>query len=244
MKTVATITCFFIAITIASGNQIAESQQQWFARYKKQKNAPNPSEMLINTDREPDLKEGFISLYNGGNLDGWTSIGGSNTFEAKDAIIVGTLVKDTDGSTFLSTTKSDYADFIFTAEIKWAVDGNTGIMFRAQVKDGNVVFGPQVEMENESKQRFWSGGIYGQSCGGWSYPLWLESHEKARNAIDRKGWNRVTIEAVGDTVKTWVNGVPAANWKTEEYKQGFFGLQVHPGRSGTIHFRNIKVKEL
>ena len=40
------------------------------------------------------------------------------------------------------------------------------------------------------------------------------------------------------------NGLPAAHWTTEEYEKGFFSLQIHSGKQGTVHFRNIKVKEL
>ena len=41
-------------------------------------------------------------------------------------------------------------------------------------------------------------------------------------------------------------GVPAAYWIDEkgEYEKGFFSLQVHSGKKGEIHFRNIKVKEI
>ena len=64
------------------------------------------------------------------------------------------------------------------------------------------------------------------------------------NGKNLDGWNRITISARGETIKTWLNGVPAAHWKTNEYKQGFFSLQVHSGKSGQALFRNIKVKEL
>jgi hypothetical protein len=125
-------------------------------------------------------------------------------------------------------------------------------MFRAQSKPGEgkhegreVVYGPQCEVEAYSKQRFWSGGIYGQSAGGWIYPMWLEAHKKARKAMKTQGeWNRVTVEARGESIKTWLNGTPAAYWKTDLYQKGFFSLQIHAGSQGTIHFRNIKVKEL
>ena len=151
-------------------------------------------------------------------------------------------------STYLSTKKNDYTDFVFTAEIKWAVDGNTGIMFRAKrkpSKKGESVVGPQAEMEGFAKpDRNWSGGIYGQGDGGWIYPLWLSAHEKARKALKKDEWNRITIQAKGDTTKTWINGVPAAHWVSEKYTKGFFSLQVHSGAHSEVHFRNIKVKEL
>jgi hypothetical protein len=227
-------------------NTVSESQQQYVKKYAKQENVPVPEEMLLNTDAEPDLKKGFVNLYNGTNLEGWTPLGGQCTFEPKGDVIIGTCVPGSP-STYLSTDKSDYADFIFTAELKWEVNGNTGVMFRGQQKSEKntvTVFGPQAEMEGIAGDRRWSGGIYGQSAGGWYYPLWLESHEAVRNAIVKDGWNRITIMAQGDTFKTWINGIPASHLKNTTYKQGFFSLQVHSGKVGKIHFRNIKVKEL
>lgn len=236
-----------LGICAGHANQISESQLKWVDFYKKQKSIVPAAEAQINTDPEPALDApGFVNLYNGKNLDGWTPLGGKCTFEAQGEVIVGTCVPGT-ASTYLSTERTDYSDFIFTAELKWIVDGNTGVMFRAQSKEGKKgasVFGPQCEMEAFSKQRFWSGGIYGQGVGGWRYPLWLDAHSEAREAVEEGQWNRITIQAIGDTVKTWVNGIPAAHWIDSQYKQGYFGLQIHKGSEGTIHFRNIKVKEL
>lgn len=231
----------------AQDNQIAESQTKWIANYEKQENVPAPESMLINTAPEPSLKKDFVDLYNGKNLDGWTSYGGHCTFEAKGDVIIGTTIPGSP-NTYLSTLKDDYTDFIFTAELKWEIDGNTGFMFRGQVKEDakgkQTVFGPQAEMEADSKKRFWSGGIYGQSCGGWYYPLWLNAHEEARNAVNRDGWNRITVKSKGKLSRTWINGVPAAAWRNGEYLKGFFSLQIHSGKEGSVHFRNIKVKEL
>lgn len=240
-------------ISGVSANEISDSQQGWVDHYAHQQYIVAPESAKLNTDSEPSLNgAGFIELYNGKNLDGWTPLGGYCTFEADGEFIRGTCVPGSP-STYLSTDRDDYSDFIFTAELKWEVDGNSGVMFRAQqVGDEKVtVFGPQCEMEGfsttlrgSSALRGWSGGIFGQSIGGWRYPLWLDAHEEARNALKEGEWNRVTIKAVGDTVKTWVNGVPAANWVDPNHKKGFFGLQVHSGKQGTVLFRNIKVKEL
>ena len=249
MKITSVSLVTLLALTlVCQAGEIAESQKKWIKVYEKQANIPNPADMLVNTDAEPDLKKGFTNLYNGKDLEGWVPLGGHCTFEAKGDTIVGTTIKGSP-STYLSTTKDDYTDFVFTAELKWIVDGNTGVMFRAAAKPGKgkgkeTVFGPQAEMEGFAKERYWSGGIYGQSAGGWIYPLWLEEHEAARKALKKDGWNRITVQAKGDTIKTWINGAPAAHWKTEEYKSGFFSLQIHSGSKGEVHFRNIKVKEL
>ena len=109
------------------------------------------------------------------------------------------------------------------------------------------MFGPQAEMEGFdgfAKGRFWSGGIYGQSCGGYFYPLWLKEHAPTRTALKREGWNRITMSAKGNEVKTWLNGVAMANWTDDgSYPEGFFGLQIHKGPQGTVLFKNIRVKE-
>ena len=246
MKTTALTATVLLTAAFAFAGEIAESQQKWVKVYQKQQNIPKPGDQLLNTDPEPDLDKGFTDLFNGKDLDGWVSRGGTCTFEAKDGAIVGTCVKGSP-STYLSTTKEDFADFVFSAEVKWAVDSNSGIMFRSQRKPGKkheTVFGPQAEMEAFSKKRYWSAGIYGQSAGGWIYPMWLDAHKKVRGAMKEDDWNRLTIQAKGDTVKTWLNGVPAAHWKTDEYKKGFFALQIHSGKAGEVHFRNLKVKEL
>ena len=235
------LTC--LMATVAFAGTLDDEQSKYFKQYKKQKNVPKPEEQQVNTDVEPDLEKGFVSLFNGKDLTGWTPKGGTCTFEVKDGVIVGTCVKKSP-STWLCTDKTDYEDFIFTCDMKWDVDGNSGIQFRSQIKGKGTVFGPQFEMEGFAKKRGWSGGIYGQSCGGWFYPLWLEAHKKARAALKKNDWNRVTIMAKGNVVKTWINGIPAACWIDDTYKTGFIGLQVHAGKQGTILWRNLKVKEL
>lgn len=240
--TLVASTCLY---STAVADTISKSQQSYIKRYEKQTKKVSPEDALLNTDPEPDLSSGFIELYNGENLDGWVPLGGVCTFEAQGEKIVGTVVKDSP-STYLSTIRNDYSDFIFTAELYWEVNINSGVMFRAARKsteDGDTVQSPQAEMEGFG-DRGWSGGIYGQSAGGWFYPLWLDAHEEARSALKEGEWNRVTIYCKGSTVKTWVNGVPAAHWETEDYLEGFFALQIHSGSSGEVHFRKIKLKEL
>ncbi len=229
-------------------SRVAPAQAAWYEKYKDQENIPKPDAMLLNTDAEPELTAGFVPMFNGTDLSGWSPKGGTCHFEWKNDMLVGTNVKGSE-STYLSTHKSDYADFVFTCDVKWEVDGNTGVMFRAQSKPGKnateTVFGPQAEMEGITGDRYWNGGIYGQSCGGYFYPLWLKEHAAAREALKRTDWNRLTVKAQGDVVKTWINGVPAAHWiDNGTYPKGFFGIQVHKGDKGTVMYRNVRVKEL
>jgi len=203
---------------------------------------------LLNTDKEPKLKSRkFKSLFDGKTLNGWSTKQGAMKFEVINGEIVGTC--SSGPSTFLCTDKK-YKDFIFTCEMKWEVDGNSGVQIRSRIRkdpNRNTVIGPQAEMEDLAKKgRGWSGGIYGQNCGGWFYPLKAPEHKPLKDAIDRSGWNRLTIKVEGNVFKTWVNGIPAAHWIDEEneFPTGFIGLQVHGGKQGVIHWRNLKIREL
>lgn len=242
------VVCFVVAGGGVFGNELDSQQKRWYEKYKGQENAPRDmGAMLLNGDKEPGLKKGFVSLFNGKDLSGWELKGGDCKFEVKDGAILGTTVKGSN-STYLSTTKSDYEDFIFTCEMKWLVQSNSGVMIHAQEKEGKggsvTVFGPQVEMEGYAEDRYWSGGIYGQSCGGYFYPLWLKEHRAARAALKKMGtWNRLTVSVKGNVVKTWINGVPAAHWVDDgTYAKGFFGLQIHKGNEGAVLWRNLRVK--
>lgn len=247
--TISSITLIlFCGTGLLRAGEVDPQQLKWHERYKSQENAPQPEAMLLNTDAEPDLSDGFVSLFNGKDLTGWTPRGGTCLFEVRDGLLVGTCVPGS-ASTYLSTEQADFKDFVFTCEMKWEVDCNSGVMFRAQTKPGKndteTVFGPQAEMEGFSQDRHWSGGIYGQSCGGYFYPLWLKEHKDARAAAKEGEWNRVTILAKGNMVKTWINGVPAAHWVDDgSYPEGFFGLQIHKGDKGKVLWRDIRVKRL
>jgi hypothetical protein len=240
---------FFAADT--NGQELDPQQKDWIEHYQKQDNAPEPSEMLLNTDEEPDLSGEFVSLFNGEDLDAWEAKGGKCTFEVKDGMIVGTCVPGSQ-STYLCTKRKDYKDFVFTCEWKLEVDGNTGVQFRSRAEEGKQpgaefekVLGPQLEIEGQGKKgRNWTGGVYGQSCGGYFYPLWLKEHAEARAAEKKTDWNRLTISAKGNVIKTWINGVPVSHWVDDgTYSEGFFALQVHSGKAGKILYKNIKVKE-
>lgn len=239
---------------IALAGEVDPAQSKWYETYKDQENVPDPGQMLLNTDPEPDLSEGFTPLFNGSDLEGWKPLGGTSHFEAKSEEIIGTCEPGSN-STYLCSEKSDYKNFIFTCDLKWLVDTNTGIQFRSQSKPNpksksqddskKIVFGPQFEMEGFARDRGWSGGVYGQSCGGYFYPLWLKAHADVRAATKKNEFNRVTILADGPVVKTWINGVPASHWVGDgTYQEGFFGLQIHKDKQGKVAFKNVRVKEL
>ena len=76
----------------------------------------------------------------------------------------------------------------------------------------------------------------------------LKNNEPARKAFKQGEWNKFRIECRGDSIKTWLNGVPAADLKDSVTPSGFIGLQVHGvGKKQEpleVRFRNLRIKEL
>ncbi|MFH1268250.1 MAG: DUF1080 domain-containing protein [Planctomycetota bacterium] len=183
-------------------------------------------------------EEGFVPLFDGKTLDGWKKAGGEATYRVDDGCIVGEVGPGS--NTFLCTEKT-YGDFILKLEVKLDVPGNSGIQFRSHLreKDGRV-FGYQCEID--PSERAWSGGIYDESRRGWLYPL--KDDEAARKAFKLDDWNEYVIEAIGPSLKTWVNGVPCAKLTDDADADGFIALQVHSGQQGRIRWRNVRIKEV
>lgn len=211
-------------------------------------------------------EEGLVNLFNGKNLDGWVQHGGQAQYTIEGAEIVGTSVPETPNS-FLCTARH-YADFILEVEFKVDPPLNSGIQIRSNVYDeprevvtktssGEVrtrqvaagrVHGYQVEIDPSS--RAWSGGIYDEGRRGWLNNLEGEKNKPAREAFKQNEWNHYRVEAIGDSIKTWINGVPAADLKDDLTPSGFIALQVHGvGKDNSkvgkqIRWRNIKLQEV
>ena len=184
-----------------------------------------------------ELEEGFQFLYDGKTLEGWRVIGGESTFKARGESIVGH--HGPGANTFLRTERT-FADFNLRMQMRWDEPGNSGVLFRAQQRDGDGrAYGYQFELDHSD--RAWSGGIYDEARRGWLANL--ESNEQARQAIKLDDWNEIEIEARGGRLKTWINGVEAADIVDGFDDEGFIALQVHSGDIGIMRWRHIRISE-
>lgn len=187
----------------------------------------------------------WTPLFNGKNLDGWVQKGGQARYTVEKGTITGTSTPNTPNS-FLCTT-AEYDDFILELDLA-ADDGlNSGIQIRSQVntaQNNGHVFGWQVEIDPSA--RAWSGGIYDEGRRGWLYIP--EINPEGKKAFRTGGqWNHYRIEAIGNIIRTWVNGVPAAFLADTLLEKGFIALQVHsidkPELAGTqVRWRNIRIQ--
>jgi hypothetical protein len=241
MKTLCSLlTLHLLALTLATGGTIDPSQEEHLSN-KRYAKAPKPPEQKVNTGDEPDLEKGFTPLFENDSLEGWVPRGGECTFEMDGTDLVGTCVKGS-SSTYFSSPRDDYEDFILTFEFKWDESGNTGVQFRSFVNDKGSVAGYQCEID--PSERGWTGGIYNQSLDGWKYPLWMTEHNSIRESLKKDDWNRVTIRAKGDLIETWVNGIGATYLVNDERSSGLFAFQIHKGTTGKVRWRNVQIKEL
>lgn len=202
--------------------------------------------------------DGFTPLFDGKSIEKWESRGGKAKYRVEDGAIVGTSVPNT-SNTFLCTPQ-EYGDFILEFDFKVDPALNSGVMFRSQYAPegetkesagkkikggpGGRVFGYQAEID--PSPRSYTGGIYDEGRRGWLQDL--SKNEAARKAFKPGEWNHYRIEAKGDTLKTFINGVPAVEVKDTVDAKGFIGLQVHGvGKKEEpleVRWKNIKIKEL
>jgi len=213
--------------------------------------------------------ENWTPLFDGTRLDGWVRRGGNAAYTVEDGCIVGTSTLNT-ANTFLCTPKN-YADFIFEYEFKVDPKLNSGVQIRSQCFDkptefvwagktikvpADRVHGYQIEIDPEpAKNRWWSAGIFEEAARGWLYPGMFGGEAKAfteqgRKLFKQNDWNKVRVEAVGDSIKTWLNGQACAAIIDSRVASGFIGLQVHSigkdkAKDGTqVRWRNLRIQEI
>lgn len=215
--------------------------------------------VLVLANVAADAGDEFRPLFNGKTLDGWGQHGGKAKYEVENGVIVGTSVPAT-GNSFLCTEKT-YGDFELQLEFKVDPPLNSGVQIRSEVfpepreidvngktrkLPADRVHGYQVEIDPSA--RAWTGGIYDEARRGWLNNL--AENEPARKAFKQNEWNKFRILCQGESIKTWLNGVPAADLKDSLTPRGLIALQVHgvgndPAKVGKqVRWRNIRIKVL
>lgn len=182
-------------------------------------------------------------LFNGKNLDGWVKLNGTAEYRVEDDMIVGVSEMNTP-NTFLATTET-YGDFILEFDFKVDDGLNSGVQFRSlslpEYNNGRV-HGYQFEID--PSDRSWTGGVYDEARRGWIYPM--NYSPEGENAFKKGEWNSARIEAIGNSIRTWVNGVECANLLDNTTTEGFIALQVHSINNEelagkTVSWRNIRI---
>jgi hypothetical protein len=122
---------------------------------------------------------------------------------------------------------------------------NSGIQIRSNEYQDGRVYGYQAEIDPVTGG--YSGAIWDEARRGWLDDL--SGNESAREAFITGAWNKYRIEANGNNIKTWINGILCANIIDEANDSGFIALQVHsvdvnsrPWTEGVqVRWRNIRL---
>ncbi|MFI1745213.1 3-keto-disaccharide hydrolase [Thalassobellus sediminis] len=201
--------------------------------------------LIGNEANSQNSEDGWVLLFNGKDLTGWEQLNGTAKYKVENNEIIG-ITKTNTTNSFLTTNKN-YGDYILEFDVMVDPSVNSGVQFRSNsTKDymNGRVHGYQFELDPSN--RAFSGGIYDEARRGWMYPLSI--NQKARKAFKNGVWNRCRIEAIGNHIRTWINGIQCANLIDSETATGFIALQVHSIGSKNedagkkIRWKNIRIK--
>ena len=185
---------------------------------------------------EQERAEGFISLFNGKNLDGWWVLG-----DKKDGFIVkdGVIAWNGTGGKALYT-RDCYDNFILRLE--WKIEkknGNSGLYNRAPRTNRQSKSGMEIQIQGDS------GTPITEQTTGSIYSVVAPKI----NAVKPEGeWNTEEVTCNGPLVKIILNGQLVQDTNLDEnpelkgrLRKGFIGLQDH---SSAVEFRNLRIKKL
>ena len=177
--------------------------------------------------------DGFVSLINGKDLEGWEATGNAKWF-VEDGQLVGTQ-GDNNAPGDLFTTAS-YSDFELNVTYRAEWPCNSGVWFRFQ--SPKVAY--QADILDYKNPVAFSGTLY---CPG---KLFLATNLD-KELEDRAGWNTIRIVTQGTKTKIWLNGTQTADVDDDTTDTGKIGFQVHPGAQFgpmKIVIKEITIKEL
>jgi acetyl esterase/lipase len=217
---------------------------------------PGLALLLFVTQAAGAAENGWVSLFDGKSLDGWTVRGGHASYKVEDGTIVGTTGKG-GPNTFLC--RGPYGDFELELDVLCDTPLNSGVQIRSHVYERDT------PLQSNPKRVRKAGEVYGYQCEiaehsrGTAGNFWDEARRtrwlddwankaEARNAYKDGQWNHYRIVAQGKRVRSWVNGIACADFEDDLDQSGFIGLQVHTIKAGTgpyqVRWKNIRVREL
>ncbi len=189
---------------------------------------------------------GFVNLFNGKNLDGWTLVGGKGPGYVVEH---GLLVCPADGGGNLFTEK-EYANFVFRFEFRTEPAGNNGVGIRAPLEGDAAYQGMEIQILDDYAPEY-KNLRPAQYCGSI-----YDVVPAKRGFLNKAGeWNREEIRAQGRRIRITLNGRVIVDADLDSVKDPEV-LKKHPGlararghigflgHGSRVEFRNIRIKEL
>lgn len=192
-------------------------------------------------------EDGFVSLFDGKSLNGWTLIGGKGPgYVVQDGI----LVCPADGGGNLLTEK-EFSNFVLRFEYKLSPGGNNGVGLRAPLKGDIAYSGMELQLLDDGHEKY-KGRIKSEQHTGSIYDV-----IPARTGFQKPAgeWNEEEVTANGSKIQVKLNGVVIIHADLDTVQEPavlkrHYGLKNKSGHIGflghgtLVEFRNIRIKEL
>jgi hypothetical protein len=168
-------------------------------------------------------------IFNGKDLSGWR-VAGAEYWSVKDGLLVGESDAEKKGS-MLYTDKA-YGDVIVEGEVRFNGEIDSGIMLRKP--EVQVQIGVSRSLKKDMTCSFYVG----------NYPEEARA-PKAAAVLKPGDWNRIRVEAKGNTFTVWLNGEQVSQYTNDKYAAAApIGLQVHGGLVMKVEYRDLRAVEL
>ena len=169
------------------------------------------------------------AIFNGRDLTGWKVVG-AEYWRVVDGAIVGQ--SDEAKKASMLYTDRDYSDVVVEAEVRFTGEIDSGVMLREP--EVQVQIGVSRSLKRDMTCCFYTG----------TYPE--EARAQGVDALLKAGeWNRLRVEAKGDTFTVWLNGQQVSRYTAAKYRDpGPIGLQVHGGLLMKVEFRDVRALPL
>lgn len=169
-------------------------------------------------------------FFNGKDLAGWD--GDTDLWKVENGEIVGTSRTGLKHNEFLKS-QMVFGDFRLVCEVKLTPNKeNSGIQFRSEPMPNGEVKGYQADVGAG-----WWGKLYEEEGRAL---LWDKSGEQF---VNRDGWNKYEILAVGNHIQTAINGNVCVDLKDPKgATQGIIAFQLHSGGPMEVRYKNFEVE--
>ena len=190
----------------------------------------------------PPPASGWVSLFNGKDLSGWTIVG-PERWVVEDGTILGEGITGKDG--FIKTAKT-YKDFHASLRFKCETPNNSGFFYHSDIQDDiSKIRYIQVEIDNRVGNH--TGGLHGDHTpekGGRGWIVWPAP--EFETVIRPYDWNELLVQVEGKRIRTHLNGVPMIDFTYPDARNtdGIVALQIHPGKASRIRFKDIWIRDL
>lgn len=194
-----------------------------------------------------EIKEGFESLFNGRNLNGWQ--GNLTDYFADNGEMV---VQPTRGGHGNIYTEKEYSDFVFRFDFQLTPGANNGLGVRAPLEGDAAYVGMEIQILDNTAPIY--ANLHEYQYHGSVYGVIPAKREYLKPVGE---WNSEEVTLTGSKVKVVLNGVTIVDGDINEAsKNGTLDGKDHPGlkrdkgyigflgHGSDLKFRNLRIKDL